>query len=174
MARRCHQKKNHESEKAQLLKGKIREASEILIRSQQTDERVPITGTVELSDCDHTVDRSQKKRDYAEMSAIIKQWQKLRVQPTERPDTEDDVEKQESGGSSRADRQGFRRSIGEEKRADSDKQRQIERDSSGQHNIVEAFLAIPGNGLIWMAHGVAPKGRGCVVGFRDMLAVGHE
>jgi hypothetical protein len=129
---------------------------------------------VELSDCDHTVDRAQKKRDYAEMSAIIKQWQKLRVQPTERPDAEDDVKKQESGGSSCADRQGFRRGIGKQKRADSDKQRQIERDSSGQHNIADAFLASPGNGLICMAHGVAPKGRGCVVGFRDMLAVGHE
>ena len=79
------------------------------------------------------------------------------------------MEKQESGGSSRADDQGFRRSIGKEKRADSDKQRQIERDSSGQHKIVNAFLAIPGNGLVLMAHG-----RGCVVGFRDMLAVGHE
>ena len=51
------------------------------------------------------------------------------------------MEKQESGGSSRADDQGFGRSIGEEKRAESDKQRQIERDSSEQHNIVNAFLA---------------------------------
>jgi hypothetical protein len=84
------------------------------------------------------------------------------------------VEKQESGGSSRADDQGFRRSIGKEKRANSDKQRQIERDSSGQHKIVNAFLAIPGNGLVLMAHGVAPEGRGSVVGFRDVLAVGHE
>ena len=103
---------------------------------------------MELSDCDHTVDRAQKKRDDTEMPAIIKQWQKLRAQPTERPDAKDDMKKQESGGSSRADNQGFRRSIGKEKRADSDKQRQIERDSSGQHNIVDAFLAIPGNGLI--------------------------
>ena len=84
------------------------------------------------------------------------------------------MEKQESGGSSRPDDQGFRRSIGKEKRADSDEQRQIERDSCGQHKIVNPFLAIPGNGLILMAHGVAPEGRGCVVGFRDMLAVGHE
>jgi len=84
------------------------------------------------------------------------------------------VEKQESGGSSRADDQGFRRSIGKEKRADSDKQRQIERGSSDQHKIVNALLAIPGNGLVLMAHGVAPEGRGCVVGFRDMSAVGHE
>jgi hypothetical protein len=36
VARRCHEEKNHESEKAQLLKWEIREASEILIRSQQT------------------------------------------------------------------------------------------------------------------------------------------
>jgi hypothetical protein len=123
VARRCHEEKNHESDKAQLLKGEIREASEILIRSQQTDERILITETVELSDCGYAVDRSQKKRYYTEMPAIIEQWQKRRVQPTERPDAEDDVEKQESGGSSRADDQGFGRSIGEEKRADSDKQR---------------------------------------------------
>src|SRR5258706_7745120 len=147
MARSRHEKKNHESEKTQLLKWKIREAPEILIRSQQTDERVLITETVELSDCDHTVDRSQKKGDYAEMPAIIKQWQKCRVQPRERPDAEDNVKKQESGGSSCADRQGYRRSIGKEKRADSDKQRQIERDSREQHKIVNAFLAIPTNGF---------------------------
>jgi hypothetical protein len=107
------------------------------------------------------------------MPAIIKQRQKSRVQSTERPDAEDDVKKQESGGSSCADNQGFRRGIGKEKRADSDKQRQIERDSSDQHKIVDALLAIPGNGLILMAHGLAPERRGCVVGFRDMLAVGH-
>jgi hypothetical protein len=91
------------------------------------------------------VDRAQKKRDYTKMPAIIKQWQEPCAQPTERPDAEDDEKKQESGGSSRADNQGFRRSIREEKRADSDKQRQVERDSSDQHNIVDAFLAIPGN-----------------------------
>src|SRR5258708_36710714 len=151
MARGRHEKENHESEKAQLLKGEIREASEILIRSQQTDERVLITETVELSDCDDTVDRSQKKRDYTEVPAIIKQWQKRRIQPTERPDAEDDVEKQESGGASRADNQGFRRSIGEEKRTHSDKQRQIERNSGDQHNIVDALLAVPGRCAVFVA-----------------------
>jgi hypothetical protein len=123
MTRRGHEKKNYQSEKAELLKWEIREASEILIRNQQADEWVFITVAVELSDCNNTVDRSQKKRYDAEMPAIIEQWQKLRVQPTERPDAEDDMEKQESGGSSRADFQGYRRSIGKEKRADSDKQR---------------------------------------------------
>ena len=108
------------------------------------------------------------------MPAIIKQWQKLRVQPTERPDAEDDMKKKERGGSSRADRQRFCRSIGKQKRADSDKQCQIERDSGDQHHIVDAFLAIPGNGLILMAHGVASRGRGWVEGFGDVLAVGHE
>ena len=58
--------------------------------------------------------------------------------------------------------------------ADSDKQRQIERDSGDQHNIVNAFLAIPGNGLVLMGHGVAPEGSGHVVRFRDWFAVGHE
>jgi len=174
MTRRRHEKKNHESEKAQLLKGEIREASEILIRSQQTDERVPIPETVELPDCGRTVDRSQKKRYYAEMPAIIEQWQKRRVQPTERPDAKDDVEKQESCGSSRSDRQGFRRRIGKQKRADSDKQGQIERDSSDQHNVVNAFLAIPDNGLVLMAHGVAPEGSGRAEGFPDWFGVGHE
>ena len=115
MTRHRHEKKNHESEKAQLLKREIRETSEILIRNQQTDERIFIPKTVELSDCDHTVDRAQKKRDNTEMPAIIKQWQKRRVQPTERPDAEDDVKKQESGRSSRADNQSCRRSIGKEK-----------------------------------------------------------
>jgi hypothetical protein len=174
MAGRRHEKKNHESEKAQLLKWEIREASEVLIRTQKTDERVLVTETVELSDCDHAVDRSQKKRYNAEMPAIVEQWQKRRVQPTERSDAEDDVKKQESGGSSRADNQGFRRRIGKEKRADSDKQRQIECDSGNQHNIVDAFLAIPGNGLVLMAHGVAPEGWGCAVGFRDWFGVDHE
>src|SRR6266481_4883760 len=72
VARRCHKKKNHESEKAQLLKGEIREASEILIRSQQTDERVLVTETVELSDCGHAVDCSQQKGQNAEMPPVIK------------------------------------------------------------------------------------------------------
>jgi hypothetical protein len=84
------------------------------------------------------------------------------------------VKKQESGGSSRADNQGFRRRIGKEKRADSDKQRQIECDSGNQRNIVDAFLAIPGNGLVLMTHGVAPKGCECAEGFRDWFGVGHE
>jgi len=174
MARRRHKKKNYKGEKAQLLKGEIREASEILIRSQDAYERIFIPETVELPDCGSTVDRSQKKRNYTEMPAIIKQWQKLRVQPTERPDAEDDVKKHESGGSSCADRQGFRRGIGKQKRADTDEQRQIEGDSGDQHSIVDAFLPIPRNGLILMAHGVAPGVGRCVVGFRDMLAVGHE
>src|SRR6266404_3031848 len=174
MARRGHKKKNYKGEKAQLLKGEIREASEILIRSQQADERIFIPETVELFDCGRTVDRAQKKRDNAEVPAIIKQWQKRWVQPTERPDAEDDVKKQESGGSRRADNQSCRGSIGKEKCADSDKQRQVERDSGDQHNIVDAFLAIPSNGLILMAHGVAPEGCGCAVGFRDCLAVGQE
>src|SRR5205807_3577739 len=86
MARRRHEKKNHKSEKAQLLKREIREASEILIRSQDADERILIPETVELPDCGHTVDRSQNKSDYTEVPAIIKQWQKRRVQPAERPD----------------------------------------------------------------------------------------
>src|SRR5215467_13471951 len=129
---------------------------------------------MELSERHHTVYRSQKKRYYAEMSAIIKQWQKLRVQPTERPDAEDDVKKQESGGSSRADSQGYRRSIGKENRADADKQRQIESDSGYQHNIADAFLPIPGNGLILMAHGLAPKGCGCAAAFGDRFGVGRE
>ncbi len=174
MARRRHKKKNYKSEKAQLLKGEVREASEILIRSQDADERILIPETVELPDCGHTVDRSQNKSDYTEVPAIIKQWQKRRVQPAERPDAEDDVKKQESGGSSRADNQSCRRSIGKEKCADFDKQRQIERDSGDQHNIVDAFLAIPGNGLILMAHSVPPEGCGCALRFRDWLAVGHE
>jgi hypothetical protein len=37
MARRGHEKKNYQSEKAQLLEWEIRKASEILIRNQQTD-----------------------------------------------------------------------------------------------------------------------------------------
>jgi hypothetical protein len=174
MTCRRHEKKNHESEKTQLLKREIREASEILIRNQETDERIFIAKTVELSNRDHTVDRAQKKRDNTEMPAIIKQWQKLRVQPTERPYAKDDVKKQESGGSSCADNQGFRRSIGKEKRTDSDKQRQIERNSGDQHNIVDAFLAIPGDGLILMAHGVAPEDSGRAEGFPDWFGVGHE
>jgi hypothetical protein len=129
---------------------------------------------VELPDCGRTVDRSQNKSDYTEVPAIIKQWQKRRVQPAERPDAEDDVKKQESSGSSCADRQSFRRSIGKQKRADTDEQRQVERDSGDQHGIVDAFLTIPRNGLVLMAHGAAPEGRPCVVGFRDMLTVGHE
>src|SRR6516225_9825817 len=108
------------------------------------------------------------------MSAIIEQWQKLRVQPAERPDTEDDVEKQESGGSSRADSQGFRRSIGKEKRADSNKQRQVESHKRDQHDIVDAFSPIPGNGMILMAHGVAPEGCGRAAAFGERFAVGHE
>jgi hypothetical protein len=156
------------------LKRKIREASEILIRNQQTDERVFITVAVELSDRNHTVDRSQKKRHYTEMPAIIEQWQKLRVQPTERPDTEDDMKKQESSGSSSADSQGYLCSIGKEKRADSDKQRQIKSDSRDQHSIVDAFLPIPGNCLILMAHGVAPEGCGRATACRARLAAGHE
>jgi hypothetical protein len=84
------------------------------------------------------------------------------------------VKKQESGGSSRPDNQGFRRRIGKEKRADSDKQSQIECDSGNQHNIVDAFLAIPGNRLVLMAHGVAPKGCECAEGSRDWFGVGHE
>jgi hypothetical protein len=40
MAGRRHKKKNYKGEKAQLLKGEIREASEMLIRSQQADERI--------------------------------------------------------------------------------------------------------------------------------------
>src|SRR5258705_1557496 len=174
MARRRHKKKNYKGEKAQLLKGEIREASEILIRSQQADERIFIPETVELFDCGRTVDRAQKKRDNAEVPAIIKQWQKRRIQPTERPDAEDDVKKQESGGSRRADNQSCGGSIRQEECADSDKQRQVERDSGDQHNIVDAVLAIPSNGLILMAHGVAPEGCGCAVGFRDWLTVGQE
>jgi len=157
MARRRHKKKNYKSEKAQLLKGEVREASEILIRSQDADERILIPETVELPDCGHTVDRSQNKSDYTEVPAIIKQWQKRRVQPAERSDAEDDVKKQESGGSSRADNQSCRRNIGKEKCADFDKHIQIERDSGDQHNIVNAFLAIPGNGLILMAHALLLK-----------------
>src|SRR5258708_23868375 len=105
MARRRHEKKNHKSEKAQLLKREIREASEILIRSQQADERIFIPETVELPDCGRTVDRSQNKSDYTEVPAIIKQWQERRVQPTERSNAEDDMEKQECGGSRPADNQ---------------------------------------------------------------------
>lgn len=63
MAGRRHKKKNYKGEKAQLLKGEIREASEMLIRSQQADERILVPGTVELSDCGRAVDRAQKKRD---------------------------------------------------------------------------------------------------------------
>ncbi len=174
MARRRHKKKNYKGEKAQLLKGEIWEASEILIRSQDADERIFIPETVELPDCGRTVDRSQNKSNYTEVPAIIKQWQKRRVQPAERPDAEDDVKKQESGGSSCADRQGYRRSIGEEKRTHSDKQRQVERDSGDQHNIVDAFLAIPSNGLILMAHGVAPEGSGRAEVFPDWFGAGHE
>src|SRR5258708_18066086 len=104
MARGRHKKKNYKSEKAQLLKGEVREASEILIRSQDADERILIPETVELPDCGHTVDRSQNKSDYTEVPAIIEQWQKRRVQPEKRPDAEEDVEKQERRGARQAEK----------------------------------------------------------------------
>src|SRR5260370_186335 len=98
MACRRHKKKNYKGEKAQLLKGEIREASEILIRSQDADERIFIPETVELPDCGRTVDRSQNKSDYTEVPAIIKQWQKRRGHPTKGPNAGEEWRTKQMGG----------------------------------------------------------------------------
>jgi len=86
VARRCHEKKKSRERESPAAEGEIREASEILIRSQQTDERALVTETWNCLIAATLWIASEEKGQNAEMGAGYKsKGKKLRVQPAERP-----------------------------------------------------------------------------------------
>src|SRR5205823_13705917 len=72
-----------------------------------------------------------------------------------------------------ANNQRLSRGIGKQQRAESDEKCDIENDSRENHNVVDALLAIPTNGLILVAHRVAPGGAELRAGLVDFGETGH-
>src|SRR6266568_4354879 len=87
------------------------------------------------------------------MAAIVQQGKKSRIQSAKRPDAQNHVQKQQ--------------------RAQADEKCDIEHDCCENHNVVDALLAIPTNGLILVAHRVAPGGTEPRVGLFDFAETGH-
>src|SRR6266849_560304 len=173
MAGGCHEKKNQESQKTELLEGEVGQAPEVPIRRQEADERVFISEAMKLNDRKDSVYCAQQKSDDSQMAAIVKQGKKSRIQPAKRPDAQNHVQKQKRRGTCGPNNKRFGRGIGKQQRAESDEKRDIERDSCKNYYVVDALLAIPTNGLILVAHRVAPRGTEPRAGLFDFRETGH-
>src|SRR5216684_9326958 len=90
----CHEKKNQEGQKTELLEGEVGQAAEVLIRRQEADERVFISEAMKLNDRKDSVRCAQQKSDDSQMAAIVQQGKKSRIQPAKRPDAQNHVQKQ--------------------------------------------------------------------------------
>src|SRR6266702_6428988 len=107
------------------------------------------------------------------MAAVVQQGKESRIQPTERTDAQNHVQKQKRRGACGPNNKRFGRAIGNQQCAESDEKRDIESDSGKNHHVVDALLAIPTNGLILVAHRVAPGGTEPRVGLFDFAETGH-
>src|SRR6266702_5769742 len=107
------------------------------------------------------------------MAAIVQQGKKSRIQSAKRPDAQNHVQKQKRRGACGANDQRLSRGIEKQQRAQADEKCDIEHDCCENHNVVDALLAIPTNGLILVAHRVAPGGTEPRVGLFDFAETGH-
>src|SRR6266852_5662551 len=107
------------------------------------------------------------------MAAVVQQGKKSRIQPTERTDAQNHVQKQKSRGARGTDDQRLRRGIGKQRCTAADEKCDIEDDSRENHNVVNALLAIPTNGLILVAHRFAPGGTEPRARLFDFGETGH-
>src|SRR5438132_2711555 len=153
-----HQKENDEREQSELLKRKVRQPSEIPVRSEKADDRILVAQTVELDDGKNAVNSAQKERCHAQMTPIIEKRQKARVQPTERSDAQNDVKQQKRCGTCSANDQCFGSRKRKQQISQCDKNSQIRRYSREQKKIVYALLPIPSDCLVLVAHDLAPIG----------------
>src|SRR5689334_8980288 len=81
VARRSHQKENHQSRRAELLEGEIGKTTISGVARQQTDNRVYVTERVELEEREYAVAESQHKHIDAEVPSVIQHRQKAIIQP---------------------------------------------------------------------------------------------
>src|SRR5712692_5875263 len=174
MAGGCHEKKNQESQKTELLEGEVGQAPEVLIRRQEADERVFISEAMKLNDRKDSVHCAQQKSDDSQMAAIVQPGKKSRIQPAKRPDAQNHVQKQKCRRAGGANNERFDRGIRKQQRAEADEKCDIEHDSREKHNVVDALLAIPTDGLILMAHGVVPEGTAYTADFCVFDGAGQE
>src|SRR5216683_8323509 len=107
------------------------------------------------------------------MAAVVKQGKKSRIQPAKRPDAQNHVQKQKRRGACGPNNKRFGRGIGKQQCAESDEKRDIESDSGKNHHVADALLAIPTNGLILVAHRVAPGETELRAGPFDFGETGH-
>src|SRR6266849_2884582 len=174
MAGGCHEKKNQESQKTELLEGEVGQAPEVPIRRQEADEWVFISEAMKLNDRKDSVYCAQQKSDDSQMAAIVKQGKKSRIQPAKRPDAQNHVQKQKCRRACGTDNERLGRGIGKQQRPEANEKCDIERDSGENHHVVDALLAIPTDRLILMAHGVPPEGSGGAAEFCGFAGAGQE
>src|SRR6266702_786116 len=107
------------------------------------------------------------------MATVVQQGKESRIQPTERTDAQNHVQKQKRRGACGPNNKRFGRAKGNQQYAESDDKRYIERESRKNHHVVDALLAIPTNGLILVAHRVAPGGTELRAALFDFGETGH-
>src|SRR5271157_320665 len=107
------------------------------------------------------------------MPAVVQQGKKSQIQPAKRPDAQNHVQQLKCRRACAANYERFGRGVGKQQRAESYEKRGIERNSSENHQVVDALLAIPTNGLILVAHRVAPGGTELRAGPFDFGETGH-
>src|SRR5204862_789836 len=81
------------------------------------------------------------------------------VEPAERADREDGVERQERRGAETANEQSLERELGPEQAAQQEEEPEVERHHGAEHEIVALLLRAPADRLVGVSHGVSGRRR---------------
>src|SRR5881397_786077 len=86
------------------------------------------------------------------MAAVVEKGKKSAVQSRQRTDTENDVEQRERSGCERSDQQCFDRQLRTKRGLYNEEHDKEYQDQTSGHDVVAAFLRIPGDGSVGGAH----------------------
>src|SRR4051812_17295739 len=100
---------------------------------------------------------TQKKCRNSQMSTVVQQRQKTRVEPAKRPNTKNDGQQQECSATEGPDEQGLDGGVRMDHVADAEKYSKIESDTGDENRVVHTFLSIPTNSFVTDTHCGLPR-----------------
>src|SRR5262249_23997478 len=93
MAGRSHEQENHESEETERLKGHAGDGTGERAALENTENGIRVAAGVVSDDSKRGVNQPQQAHGHTRMPTIVKQRQEHSIQPAERPNAQDDVQK---------------------------------------------------------------------------------
>src|SRR5206468_3687839 len=91
------------------------------------------------------VNQAKREHRYPGVAAVVEQWQELWIQPAQRADAKNDVQKQERRCAKRAHEHDFVSDVREKHLGQHSEDCEIRRYAADQHGVVEFLLPIPLN-----------------------------